>query len=232
MQSIFTFLTRAVEGPPGIALFASFVWGILSILLSPCHLASIPLIVGFIGTQGKITTKTAFKLAMVFSIGIFITIGTVGIVTALLGRMAGDIGKWGNYLVGIIFIGVGFYLLDVIKFSGLKGLNQPVLKQKGSFAALILGIIFGVAVGPCTFAYMAPILAATFQMSGKRFIYSIFFFLTFAAGHCSVIVLAGTLTEFVQSYLSWSEKTKFSLWIKRICGILIILAGLYMLVKM
>ena len=45
MQTLFTTLTHAVEGTALIALCASFLWGILSILLSPCHLASLPLIV-------------------------------------------------------------------------------------------------------------------------------------------------------------------------------------------
>ena len=52
MQELFTTLTHAVESTPLVALSAAFVWGILSIILSPCHLASIPLIVGFIDEQG------------------------------------------------------------------------------------------------------------------------------------------------------------------------------------
>jgi len=54
LQEIFTTLTHAIEGTPALALGASVVWGILSILLSPCHLASIPLIVGYINGQGRI----------------------------------------------------------------------------------------------------------------------------------------------------------------------------------
>ena len=56
MEELFTTLTHAVEGTPAIALAAAFIWGILSIVLSPCHLASIPLIVGFIGEQGRMST--------------------------------------------------------------------------------------------------------------------------------------------------------------------------------
>ncbi|MBM3212215.1 cytochrome C biogenesis protein, partial [Candidatus Poribacteria bacterium] len=39
MEKLFTVLTQAVQGTPAIALGAAFVWGILSIILSPCHLA-------------------------------------------------------------------------------------------------------------------------------------------------------------------------------------------------
>lgn len=228
MQKLFTVLTQAVEGTPFIALSASFLWGILSILLSPCHLASIPLIVGFIGDQGHIPLKKAFKLSSIFAAGIFITIGSIGIITALLGRMTGDIGPWGNYIVAVVFIFVGLYLLELIKIPGLRGINQPELKQKGAIAAFVLGLIFGVAVGPCTFAYMAPMLAVTFRISGTRSLYGILLLLMYALGHCLVIVFAGTLTELVESYLKWNERSKSTAVIKKICGVLVLLAGLYM----
>ena len=75
MQEMFTALTRAVEGTPAIALAAAFIWGILSIILSPCHLASIPLIVGFIDGQGRISTRRAFLISTLFAVGILVTIG-------------------------------------------------------------------------------------------------------------------------------------------------------------
>ncbi|HOL21651.1 MAG TPA: cytochrome c biogenesis protein CcdA [bacterium] len=231
MQNIFSFLTHAVEGNPLLSIVSSFIWGILSIILSPCHLVSIPLIVGFITQEGISSTRRAFKLSLIFSLGIFLTIAVVGIITSLLGRMAGDTGKIGNYIVAFVLLIVGFYLLDLIKTPGFKGMSQPVLKYKGVFTAFILGLIFGVAVGPCTFAYMAPILAIIFKVSGTHFLYGFLLILIYAAGHCSVIVLAGTLTEFVEAYMKWNEKSRAGIVIKKICGILVILAGLYMFWK-
>jgi len=231
MQQLFIVLTRAVESSPLIALSASVVWGILSILLSPCHLASIPLIVGFIGDQGQIAVKKAFRLSVIFSIGIFVTIGLIGVITALLGRIAGDVGPWGNYIVAVVFIFVGLYLLELVKFPGLRGINQPMIKRRGMLAAFILGLIFGVAVGPCTFAYMAPMLAVTFRVSGTQALYGISLLLMYAAGHCMVIILAGTLAESVETYLNWNERSKSTAIIRKVCGILVILAGLYMFWK-
>jgi cytochrome c-type biogenesis protein len=231
MQRLFIALTQAVEGTPLVALSASFIWGILSVLLSPCHLASIPLIVGFISEQGRISTRKAFRLSFIFATGIFITIAVIGMITALLGRIAGDIGRWGNYIVAVVLIFVGLYLLEIVKFPGLRGMNQPLFKQKGLHVAFLLGLLFGVAVGPCTFAYMAPMLAITFKISGAQFVYGISLLLMYAVGHCTVIILAGTLTEFVESYLHWNEKSKTVMVIKKICGLLVILAGLHMFWK-
>ncbi len=63
LHDLFVSLTAAVEGSPAVALGASLAWGILSILLSPCHLASIPLIVGFIGGQGPMPPRRAFQIS-------------------------------------------------------------------------------------------------------------------------------------------------------------------------
>ena len=92
IERIFTSLTQAVEGTAAIAIVASFVWGILSILLSPCHLASIPLIVGFVDRQGQISTKRAFAISAVFAAGILATISLIGLVTTMAGKILGDVG--------------------------------------------------------------------------------------------------------------------------------------------
>ena len=82
MERLFSSLSRAVEATPLMAVAASFLWGILSVVLSPCHLSSIPLIVGFIGKQGPVSTKRTFAISSFFAAGILITIAAVGTVTA------------------------------------------------------------------------------------------------------------------------------------------------------
>jgi cytochrome c-type biogenesis protein len=228
MQELFTTLTRAVEGTPAIAIIASFIWGVLSILLSPCHLASIPLIVGFIDEQGKISTKRAFWISALFAAGILITIGLVGAITAAAGRMMGNVGRWGNYFVAAIFFLVGLHLLDVIPMP-FSGPSKVGMKRKGLFAALVLGLIFGIAIGPCTFAYMAPMLAITFRLASTNLFYGIFLLLMYGIGHCSVIIFAGTFTELIEHYLNWNEKSKGAIILKKICGVLVLAGGLYLI---
>ena len=228
MEQLFTALSHAVEGSVGLALSAAFVWGILSILLSPCHLASIPLIVGFIDQQGQITTRRAFGISFLFAVGILITIGIIGGITAAAGRMLGDVGRYGNYFVAVIFFVVGLYLLDMIRLP-MPGAAQPGMKRKGMLAAFILGLVFGIALGPCTFAYMAPMLAVTFKLAATNLAYGILLLLIYGVGHCSVIVLAGTFTEVVEHYLKWNEKSKGAVILKKVCGVLVLLGGLYLI---
>jgi cytochrome c-type biogenesis protein len=227
-EALFTWLTNLVQSTFLLSLLGAFLWGVLSILLSPCHLTSIPLVVGYISHQDVKTVRKAFWTSFAFSFGILITIGLIGLVTALLGRMMGDIGKWGNYLVAAIFFIVGLHLLEIIHFD-FPGIGQLKFKKRGVWAALVLGLIFGIALGPCTFAYMAPVLAITLFSFSSSLFKDISLLTLYGLGHCLVIVLAGTFTEVLQKYLNWNERSRGTLIIKKICGVLVILGGVYLL---
>lgn len=211
-----------------MGLSAAFLWGVLSILLSPCHLSSIPLIVGFVNQQGRISTRRAFSISTLFALGILITIGAIGAITGAAGRVLGDVGRFGNYFVALIFFAVGLHLLGVIPMPW-SGPGQVRMKQKGLWGAFILGLVFGVALGPCTFAYMAPMLGVTFKLASTNTLYGVLLLLIYGLGHCSVIVVAGTSTELVQRYLNWNERSKGSVILKKVCGILVLLGGVYLI---
>jgi cytochrome c-type biogenesis protein len=228
MAHLFTALTRALEGAPAVALAAALLWGVLSILLSPCHLTSIPLIVGFVGEQGRMSTRRAFAISALFAVGILATIAVIGVVTAAAGRLIGDVGSWGNYAVAVIFFVVGLHLLDVVPMPWTDP-RQVGMRRKGPLAALVLGLVFGIALGPCTFAYMAPMLGVAFRAGGTDPLLGALLLASYGIGHCSVVVFAGTFTGAVQLYLDWNERSKGSLALKKVCGALVILGGLHLL---
>lgn len=228
MESIFTALNHAVTGAPLVALAAATAWGVLSIVLSPCHLASIPLIVGFIDGQGRISTGRAFLISSLFSVGILLTIALVGLLTAAAGRMLGDVGPWGNWLVALIFFVVGLHLLDLTPLPW-AGPSPVGIARKGLLAAFLLGLIFGIALGPCTFAFLAPMLGVTFSLGADRMLFGAALLLAYGVGHCSVIVLAGTFTGVIQRYLDWTERSRGALLLKKVCGVLVILGGVWMI---
>lgn len=230
MEWLFTSLSHAVEGSAIVAILAALSWGILSVLLSPCHLASIPLIVGFINGQQVTTVRRAFILSGLFAVGILITIATVGGITAMAGRMMGNLGRWSNYAVAIMLLLVGLYLFEILPMPW-SGPGQVGIKGRGMLAAFVLGLVFGLALGPCTFAYMAPMLAVTFRLASSDLGYAVVLLVCYGIGHCSVIVMAGTFTEVVQRYLSWDQRFKGTAVLKKVCGTAVILAGLYLLYR-
>lgn len=225
IERVLTFLNEWMSAGFHFALFAAFGWGVLSILLSPCHLSSIPLVIGYISGQETKSTKQSFFLALTFATGILITIALVGVVTVSLGRLMGDVGLWGNLLVAVIFIVIGLYLLDVIS---LNWSSLPIKSGRGGWlGALGLGLLFGIGLGPCTFAYLAPVLGVVFSMAQNGWVKPILLILSFAVGHCGVITLAGGLSHWVQEYLNWSTKSKTRLIVKKTTGALVLFGGVY-----
>ena len=230
MESLFTTLTEALYGSFALALVGSFAWGVVSILLSPCHLSSIPLIIGFLTAKSEKRVSRGVLLSFVFAVGILLTIAIIGLVTAALGRIMGDVGMYGKYAVAFVFFVVGLYLMDIIRLPE-SGVNlRPIQTHSVFWSAFVLGLIFGIALGPCTFAFLAPVLGVVFQMSSTNVIAAGALLLAFGLGHCSVIVAAGGLASRVQAYLDWTNRSHTVLWIKRTAGLLVIAGGVYAIV--
>ena len=227
MLKIFTALTQAVEGQPAIAIAAAFVWGVLSVVLSPCHLTSIPLIIGYLSNNEKKSTKRAFALSVLFSLGILISIAIIGGITALSGRIIGDIGKIGNYVVALVFLVFGLNLLGILPLNW-PGQRLAKPKRQGYLPIFILGLVFGLALGPCTFAFMAPMLGVVFRLTASKLAYGVFLLTAFGLGHCAVIAAAGTSSQWVQRMMNWDQRAKGVALLRKFCGVLVILGGIYL----
>lgn len=76
---------------------------------------------------------------------------------------------------------------------------------------------------------MAPMLAVVFKVAAQRAFFSLALLLAYAIGHCGFIVLAGSSAELVNKYMKWNQKSTATTLIKKICAVLIIIAGLYMI---
>jgi len=228
MLELFTALSHAIEGTPLVAIAASFIWGIFSVVLSPCHLTSIPLIIGYLSKQKKLSAKKAFQLSTVFSLGILLSIGILGGITAAAGRILGDIGRFGNYVVAAVFFIFGLNLLGLLSLD-FPGLKTQKPRSKGYLSVLSLGLVFGLALGPCTFAFMAPMLGIVFNLTANNLLYGLALIIAFALGHCVVIIVAGTSTRLVRKITRWDERSKGITTIRKICGILVLLGGIYLI---
>jgi cytochrome c-type biogenesis protein len=225
-EGLFTSLTTAMSDRFGIALAASFGWGVASILLSPCHLSSIPLVVGYIVRLCPADARRTAGISTMFAMGMLITIALIGVITASLGRMMGDVGVWGNLIVAAVFLVAGLYLMDILKLSWDSFAIKPV-GGKPWIAAFLLGLMFGVGLGPCTFAYLAPVLSVVLSIATTSFTSAGLLITAFAIGHCSVIIGAGSLTHTVQKYLNWNERSNAAKWLKRGTGAFVMLGGIY-----
>ncbi|MDA8403237.1 MAG: cytochrome C biosynthesis protein [Desulfobacteraceae bacterium] len=228
MESFFITVNQWITSGTGLAAAGCFIWGMISVLLSPCHIASIPLIIAYVAGQEKaVNPRQAGIYALVFSTGLFITIAVIGIVCAFLGRMLGDVGNYWQILVGIILVWVALGMLGVQACS-MSGSLLYRLNVKGVFGALILGLAYGILSGSCTFGFIAPILAiVTIQ---AKIVTGVSMIILFAAGHCLPIVIAGSSTAAVRKLLENSAWQSAGGWFRKGAGVVIGCLGLYFII--
>ena len=231
MLGLFTQLTTMLESSVVLAAVAALAWGVLSVVLSPCHLAGIPLIIAHVVTQSDGTKRKAGVMAFLFALGILVTLLLIGAVTSALGRIAGDTGAITTYIVGAFLVFFGVYLTGILPFDLFNYSINPSVKKRGLLQSFLFGLVFGLALGPCTFAFMAPMIAVTFQSARTGPLLASTLFTAFAVGHCAVIVAAGVLTESVRAFLlRWNEKTSALSLVKKILGFATAAAGVYLIV--
>ncbi len=228
LETLFLTVNEWIAGGTAVAAIGCFVWGVISVLFSPCHLASIPLIVAYVGGQQRtLKPRQAGFYAAAFTLGLFITIALIGIVCAMLGRMLGDVGNWWQILIGLVLVWVALGMLGVEKCA-ISGSLLYRLNLRGLFGAFALGLAYGVLSGSCTFGFIAPILAIiTVQ---QKMAVGILFIILFAIGHCLPIVVAGSSTAAVRRLMENSTWQDAGNWFRKIAGMVICLLGIYFIV--
>lgn len=221
-------LSHGLDGSAGWALVAAFSWGVASLVLSPCHLASIPLLVAFINGGPTVSTARAGRLALLFGLGLLVAIGLAGALAVSLGRLAGDVGPWATYAVVALLAVAGLSLLDVIPISW----NLPDVTRwrgRGTTGALGLGLLLGLVLGPCTFAYLAPVLAVAFRTGQHATSVGLMLVLAFALGHCLLIVLAGATAGRMHQWLAdHHDGHRRLVRLRHTSGVLVLAGAMYL----
>jgi cytochrome c-type biogenesis protein len=228
LDQFFMTINGWMTGAIGLAALGSFLWGMVSVLFSPCHLASIPLVVAYVGGQEQlIKGRQAVRYALLFSGGLFLTITLVGVICALLGRMLGDVGPYWTIGVGLILLWVAVDMLGVAKCSLPGGGLMAKFKMKGAGGAFVLGLAYGILSGSCTFGFIAPILAIIAVQ--QQVATGLLLILLFAVGHTLPIAVAGSSTAMVKRLLASSSFGQASGWFRKGAGLVIAALGGYFL---
>jgi cytochrome c-type biogenesis protein len=229
LDTVFLTINHWIVAESAIAGVGSFLWGMVSVLFSPCHLASIPLIIAYVGGQQQILgSRQAAYYSVAFTLGLFITIALIGILCALLGRMLGDIGNYWQILVGLVlgWVALGMFGVESCSMSGTLLYR---LNLKGIFGAFGLGLAYGILSGSCTFGFIAPILAIiTVQ---QKVAAGVVLILLFAIGHCLPIMVAGSSAAMVKGVLENSRWQGAAQWFRKGAGVVICGLAVYFMVN-
>jgi cytochrome c biogenesis protein CcdA len=214
-------IEQIIAAYPLVAFGAVFLAGVLS-SASPCVLATIPLVVGFVGGYSDGDRKKAFRYSLAFILGLSLTFTAFGAAAGLLGTLFGTLGGPWYLLAGAIALVMGGQLMGLYEIRlPLKMDFKP--KQGGIVGAFLLGLFFGVVSSPCA----TPVLVVLLTLvAGKgQVFYGIALLFCYAVGHCLLMLFAGTFTGFVEGFVKARGVVNFSLWAKRVSGGLVALVG-------
>jgi cytochrome c biogenesis protein CcdA len=218
-------IEQIVAAYPLLAFGAVFLAGVLS-SASPCVLATIPLVVGFVGGYADGDRSKAFRYSLAFVLGLSLTFTAFGAAAGLLGTMFGTLGGWWYVAAGVVALVMGGQMMGFYEIRlPIKRDFKP--KQGGIIGSFLLGLFFGVVSSPCATPVLVVIL--TYVATQGQILYGTALLFTYALGHCLLMLLAGTFTGFVEAFVKKQGIVNFSLWTKRLGGVVVAGVGAWLL---
>jgi cytochrome c biogenesis protein CcdA len=217
-----------IENQAWLAFPVCFLGGIIS-SASPCVLAMIPLVIGYVGGYAEGSQKKAIQYSLMFTLGLTITFTILGIIAGALGRLFGDVGGFWYYILPPVIILLGIYLLFSDKLNFNIGLSPRCMpKKKALLGAFLLGLFFGIVASPCATPVLGVIL--TFAVAKKEIAYSGGLLLAYALGHWVLVLGAGISAGFAQKVLASKGISNFSTYSKKVAGVILIGVGIYLFI--
>ena len=230
MNNLETFFAQYINtgNTPVILMMCSFLGGVLASVL-PCNLAMLPLITGYVAGQKKNKTSVIFTQMIFMVLGMSSVFSLIGVFCALTGTVLGSFG--GAYFILIM---ASLILIIGLKLTGLLDFEFPILIKKipqnnGSGLILypfLLGVLFAIAGSPCSTPVLAAIMA--FSVLSQKILLPVLMLFMFALGQGLILIIAAIFTSEIKKF---SGLAKFSEWIIKAGGLLLILTSLILYLK-
>ena len=217
-------MQHMIQNQQGLAFFAAFIAGLVS-AASPCVLAAIPLVIGYVGGYSEGNKKKAAVYSLVFILGLSITFTLLGAAASLMGGFFGFMGRWLYVGLAVIAVAMGLQLLGIISIP-LPFQKTRMVKSKGLWGAFFLGLLTGTVSSPCATPVLAVILAYVSTRGDILYGGSLLF--AYALGHCALIFVAGLSVGLTESIVSSQGVKNFSLYSRKFSGAVLALAGIYL----
>lgn len=206
----------------------SFLGGLVA-SISPCSLAMLPIIIGYVGGYSQERPFKTFLQLVFFIFGTAIVFSIIGIICALTGKVFASVG--GPYFSLII---ASIVMIMGLKLVGFLDFEIPVLIKempKGDSAStfvypIILGAVFALAGTPCSTPILAAIMA--FASLSASLLQAVIMLFLFSLGQGLILVIAGVLTSKLKT---WKNFYKLSDILLKISGVLLVVTSLYIFYK-
>lgn len=207
-----------------IDFLAAFLGGAL-VSFTPCIYPLIPITVGYIGTNSSGSKLKGLFLSLMYVTGVAITYAFLGILAVSTGTIFGRFTTLPlvQAIVGIVIVLFGLSMWDLFDIPLLNFVKLPAHRKNSYFSAFFLGLSSGLVISPC----LTPVLGAilSYLTTQKNLLYGGLLLLSFAYGMGAVLILVGTFSAILP------KPGKWSLYIKKAGGVVLIIMGLYLIIN-
>ncbi len=219
-------LANVIQNHGWVAFPACFLAGVVS-SASPCVLAMIPLVMGYVSGYSEGSPKKAIQYSLAFTLGLTITFTILGVIAGSPGQAVRGCRRLLEVRPAAGGHNPGAGLLGIFKFNiGVPQRFMP--KRRALLGAFLMGLFFGIVASPCATPVLAVML--TVAATQKRIAYSGGLLLCYALGHWILVLGAGISAGFAQKVLASRGIANFSDYSKKVAGVILIGAGMYLFI--
>lgn len=215
-------LEHLIQSGGFAALIGAWVGGLLT-ALNPCSLATVPLIIGFVGGQEKTSILRSFLLTSVFILGFCVELALL--FTVMAGVAPYLKGAWMQYVVATICIVMGLFFLGVLGLPAVLP-QEKLPKATGFVGALLFGFLYGLISLPCTGPALLLILSLI-PLKGAAFGAGLLIF--YGLGNCTLILIAGTSIGAAKTIIQSKNAQTAASVLKKAAAVLLIGLGLWLI---
>lgn len=209
----------------------SFVQGVLA-FLAPCAVALLPgYIVAFISRNSEGDPSLGkrlgrgLKLAMLSILGILIIYAIAGVLIVVAAQILKEYMKWITVGMGGLLTVLGILMIMGKNISFSVNLRNPTDRSE-AVEALVFGIAYAIGALGCLFPLF--LVVATQAMSAETALEGASYIGAYFAGISSMMIGAILLSTFAKDLLM-KYLRKILPHMERITGVLLILAGIYVI---
>ncbi len=209
--------------------YAIVFWAGVLVSFTPCVYPVMPLTASFIAGMNTTGTKwRGFFLSLLYVLGLAITYSVLAVLAAFTGKIFGQIQNSPIIFLGVanIFLFFSLVMFDLISLPSFN-INLRNKMRPGNIGMVVLfGMASGLVVGPCT----APVLGAllAYVATKQNVLHGASLLFVFAYGVGASLILVGTFTGLLSRL---PKSGAWLVWIKRACGLILLIAAEYFLVK-
>ena len=204
----------------------TFLEGLAS-FISPCLLPMVPIYISYFIGEAENNNKKAILNSIGFVLGFTTVFLILAIFASQLGTILSSNIRYIKVVFGLVIILLGLNYMEILN---IKFLNKSKAKNINTenlnfFKAILFGILFSVSWTPCigTFLSSALLLVARQQELLK----GIILMLLYSIGLGIPFIISAILIEKLKNVFNFIKK-HYDV-IKRISGVILIIAGIYMI---